>query len=98
MPLKSTQNVLNLKPHTKKTHFCHMTYQAREILGADMFTLNSKAFLCVVHYHRKFPVVKVNDGLSADSLIKICTIIFSQYKHLRKLMADTSKNFVSEKF
>ena len=28
-----------------------------EALGADIFQLNSKIYLCIVDYHSKFPVI-----------------------------------------
>ena len=29
-----------------------------EVFGMDMFTLHNKIHLCIVDYHRKFPVIK----------------------------------------
>ena len=29
-----------------------------EIIGADMFTLNNKHYLCIIDYHSKFPIIK----------------------------------------
>ena len=33
-----------------------------EVLGADIFQLNNKTYLCIVDYHSKFPVVKRMGG------------------------------------
>ena len=45
----------------------------------DMFTLKNKNYLCIVDYHRKFPVVKKKEDLSTESLIPRCKIILSEY-------------------
>ena len=42
-----------------------------ENVGADMFMLNNKLHPWIVDYHRKFSFVKLMDGVSADSLIKL---------------------------
>ena len=39
-----------------------------DIIGADMFTLDNKQYLCIVDYHRKFPIIKKTEDLSAGSL------------------------------
>ena len=40
-----------------------------DVIGADMFTLNNKQYLCIVDYHSKLPIIKKTEDLSADSLI-----------------------------
>ena len=40
-----------------------------DVLGADIFQLNNKNYLCIVDYHSKFPVIKRMEGLSAQNLI-----------------------------
>ena len=67
-----------------------------DIIGADMFTLNNKQYLCIVDYHSKFPIIKKIKDLSADSLILTCKIIFAEYGIL--IMSDSGGNFVSDKF
>ena len=47
-----------------------------EVMGADMFTLNNKNYLWIVDYHSKFPIVKKAEGMSTDSLILACKVIF----------------------
>ena len=49
------------------------------MLGAGIFQLNNKNYLCVVDYHSKFPVIKRMDGLSAANLITTVKIIFAEY-------------------
>ena len=39
-------------------------------IGADIFTINSKHYVCIVDYYRKFSKIKQVKGLSADMLIK----------------------------
>ena len=69
-----------------------------EAIGADIFHLNNKNYLCIIDYHSKFPVIKRMQGLSAESLIAIIKIIFAEYGILHRLMSDAGRNFVSEKF
>ena len=52
--------------------------------------LDNKTYLYNVDYHSKFTVVKLMDGLSADSVI-------NQYRPLKKIMSCTGTNFVSVK-
>ena len=40
-----------------------------DIIGAGMFSLSNKHFLCIVEYHCKFLIIKKTEYLSADSLI-----------------------------
>ena len=69
-----------------------------EVLGADIFQLNNKNYLCIVDYHSKFPIIQRMEGLSAENLITTVKIIFSEYGIPCRLMSDTGSNFVSEKF
>ena len=62
-----------------------------------MYMLSNKAHLCNADYHSKFPIMNLMDGLSADILIKMCKIIFAEYRLLIK-MYGIGINFVSEKF
>ena len=63
-----------------------------------MITLHSKNYLCIVDYHSKFPVIKNNEDLSADSLILACKSIFSEYCLPKKIMSVARGNFISDKF
>ena len=69
-----------------------------EVLGAGIFQLNNKNYLCVVDYHSKFPVIKRMEGLSAENLITTVKSIVAEYGIPCRLMSDTGSNFVSEKF
>ena len=74
------------------------TAEPWEVLGADIFQLNNKNYLCTVDYHSKFPVIKRMEGLSAENLITTVKIIFAEYSIPCRLMSDAGNNFVSEKF
>ena len=63
-------------------------------IGADMFTLNKKHYLCIVDYHSKFPIIKKAEDLSADSLILTCKVIFAEYGIPRRIMSDSGGNFI----
>ena len=69
-----------------------------DVIGADMFILNNKQYLCIVDYHSKFPIVKKTEGLSADSLILMCKIIVAEYGIPKKILSDSGGNFISDKF
>ena len=43
-----------------------------EAIGADMFALNNKHYLCIINYDSKFPIIMKTEDLSADSLILMC--------------------------
>ena len=47
-----------------------------ESLGAAIIAIYNKHYLCIVDYHRKFPIVKQVEGFSKDDLIKKCKTIF----------------------
>ena len=82
----------------EKTIYHDIPLRLWKVLGADVFQLNNKNYLCVVHYHRKFPVIKRMEGLSAESLITAVKIIFAEYGILHRLMSDAGRNFISERF
>ena len=60
-----------------------------DVIDADMFTLINKHYLCIVDYHSKFPVVKMTEDLSADSLILTSKIISSENGLPNKIMSDS---------
>ena len=69
-----------------------------EVIGADMFTLNNKHYLCIIDYHSKLPVIKKTEDLSVYSLILTCKIIFAELGLPKKIVSDSGGNFVSDKF
>ena len=50
-----------------------------KLLGAGVFSLNSKHYLCTVENHSMFPLIKEIEGFIADNLTKGCMIIFAEY-------------------
>ena len=68
-----------------------------DVVGADIFQLNNKNYLCIVNYHRKFLVVKIK-GLSVDSLILALKVVFAEYGIPKRVMSDAGSNFISEKY
>ena len=69
-----------------------------DVIRADMFTLNNKHYLCIVDYHGKLLIIKRTADPSADSLILMCKLIFADYSIPKKIMSDSSSNFISDKF
>ena len=69
-----------------------------EVLGTDVFHFNNRNYLCIVDYHRKFPVVKRFKGLSTENLITTVKVIFMEYGIPCKIMSDTGTNFIPERF
>ena len=67
-----------------------------EVIGADVFQLNSKNYLCNIDYRSKFLVIKRMEGLSAESLIAAVKIIFAEYGIPCRLMSDAGGNLISE--
>ena len=55
-----------------------------DVIGADMFTLNNKHYLCIVDYHSKFPIIKKAEDLSADSLILTWKLFLQSAGYQRK--------------
>ena len=51
-----------------------------EFMEDDIFTINNKHYLCIVDYHSKFPCIKQEEGVSVDTQIKTCKIMFSEYR------------------
>ena len=72
--------------------------KAWEVIGADMFTLNNKHYLCIMDYNSKFPIIKKTEDLSAENLILMCKVIFVEYGLPRKIMSDSGGNTISDKF
>ena len=85
------------QPKDKMTHH-DIPLRTWDVIGADMFTLNNKHYLCIVDYHSKFPIITKAEDLSADSLILTCKVVFAEYWIPKKIMSDAGGNFISDKF
>ena len=97
--VKSCSTCLRFQQTQPKEKTIHHDILLRpwEVLGADVFQLNNKNYLCVVDYHSKFLVIKRIEGLSEKSLIAAVKIIFAEYGKPYRLMSDAGSNFISEK-
>ena len=67
-----------------------------EIVGAGIFSINNETSLCIVDYYSMFPVMKRADGLSAHALIRAAKIVFTEFGLPRKIVSDTSMNFMAD--
>ena len=67
-----------------------------EVIGAEMYTLNNKHYLCIVDHYSKFPIIKKTEDLSADSLILMYKVIFAEYRLPKNIISDSGGNFVSD--
>ena len=72
------------QPH-EKTIPCDILCKSWEVVGADIFSINNNAQLCIVDCYSKFPIVKKSDGLSANKLIRTVKIVFNEFGLLKKI-------------
>ena len=86
-----------MQPKGKTIHY-DIQMRRWDVIGVDMFQLNNRNYICIVHYYSKFLLVQRMDGLSADSLIAAVNIIFAEYGIPHRIMSDAGSNFISEKF
>ena len=63
-----------IQPKEKTIHH-DIPLRPWDVIGADIFQLHNKNYLCVVNYHSKFPLIKRMEELSAESLITTAKII-----------------------
>ena len=56
--------------------YYEIPYKSWEVFGTDIFMVNNKSLLCIVHYYSKFPIMKKVAGLSADDLVHTTKVIF----------------------
>ena len=80
-----------MQPKEKIIH-CDIPLRLWDIVGAGMFNINDKNYLCMIDYHSKFPIIKKTKSLSADNLILACKIIFSEYRIPKRIMSDAGRN------
>ena len=65
-----------------------------ESVGADIFIINSKHYICIEDYYSKFTVIKHVKGLSTDNIIQISKVIFGEQRLPSKIISDTGTNFI----
>ena len=68
------------------------------MVGADIFTVEHNALLCIVDHYSKFPVIKKTDDLLADILIKVVKIVFAEFSLLKEIVSDAGTNIISHQF
>ena len=76
-----------IQPREKIIHH-DIPVRPMDMVGADMFNINNKNYLCIIDHHSKFPIIKKIEDLSADSLILACKFIFSEYRIPNRIMSD----------
>ena len=98
--VKNCNTYLSFQQPQPKDRSVHhdIPIRPRDMVGADMLTLNNKNYLCIVDYHSKFPIIMKTKDLSADSLILVCKAIFAEYRIPKRIMSDSSNNFILEQF
>ena len=67
-----------------------------KVVGADILLVKNKALLCIVDYYGKFSIVKSDDSLTADDLVKAVKIVFAECILPKKIISDVGMNFTSE--
>ena len=86
-----------MQPKEWETHH-RILRKPWEVVGADIFPVHNKNYLCIVDYHSRFSIIKKTEDLSSDSLILEYILIFLEHGLPRKIMSDAGSNLISEKF
>ena len=68
------------------------------MVGADIFMINGKTFMCIADYYSKFSIVKIVNSLLADDLVQITKLIFAEYGLSKKIISDMGTNFMADTF
>ena len=84
--IKKCTTCLTFQQMQPKNKIIHHDIPIRlwDVIGADMFTLDNKQYLCILDYHSKFPVIKKTEDLSPNNLVLTCKIIFAEYRVPKK--------------
>ena len=92
--IKGCNTCLEFQQTQPKEKIIHHDISLRpwEVLGADIFHLNNKHYLCIIDYPSKFQVIKRMEGLSTESLIATIKVIFAEYGIAYRLMLDAGTN------
>ena len=98
--IKSCSSCLYFQQTQPREKIIHLDIPGKlwEGIGADIFTLNSKHYLCIVGHHSKFPIVKGARDMSTESLILTCKVIFLEYGLPKTIMSDAGGNFILDRF
>ena len=57
----------------------------------DSLSFDSKHYLCILHYHSKFQVIKLVGGFNAHNLFKRCKMISFRVQLPSKIVSDMAK-------
>ena len=67
--IKTVQHVSYFSKCSQWRDLCTMNFQEDcGMVGADMFSLYNKIYLCIVYYHRKFLVIKKTESILGGNL------------------------------
>ena len=64
------------------------------MVGAYTFTIKNNKLLCIVDYYSKFPVMKKENALSVDNLIREAKIVFTEFGLSKRIVPDTGTNLL----
>ena len=64
-------------------------------LVLTLFVVKNKTLPCFVDDYSKFPIVKKEDSLAADDLVKPAKIMFNEFELPNKVISDAGLNFIS---
>ena len=97
--IKSCSTCIDFQGHMTKgqNNGTQNTGKTMRSSEADIFTVNNKHYLCIVHYPSQISVMKQVEGCSTDNFIKSCKVISSEYSLASKIVSLTGTKFISEK-
>ena len=81
------------QPHEKTIPY-ELPYKPCEVVSVGIHFISKNMLPCIVDYYSKLPIMKKVDGLSADDLVRVTNIVFTEFGLLMKVISDTSTNFV----
>ena len=67
-----------MQPKEKITHH-DIPLRPWEVVGADIFHLKNKHYLCIIDSNSQFPVIKRLEGLSVENIINMVKIVFAEH-------------------
>ncbi len=80
-----------LHPHEVPLHSWHT-------VGSDVFFWEKQLYLMIVDYYSKYPVVKLLQDNSAESLIEAFSEVVALFGIPNKLITDHGTNYMSDRF
>ena len=81
------------QPQERALHY-EIPYKLWKVFGADIVMVNNRTLLCTVNYYSKFLIVKNTVSFSADDLVQMAGLIFTECELPKKyLVSDAGTNF-----